>query len=269
MSARPGAVLGRALIFSVALTLAFTAFTYVLPQIQGEAPKDEAVKLEGMTMEAFVALGREVYFGKGSCNLCHNALDRAPDIERLDMVKTSAERLADPRYQGQAKDAEGYLRESLLQPDAFVVGGYGKVGSNDTISPMPAVDKPPSQLKPAEVDAVIAYMQAKDGHPVTVPLPSAAPTTEAAPAGPAQTAEEALVRHGCQACHSVLGVKSEVGPSLEGVGARLSADEIRQAIVDPDAVIAAGYSAGVMPTDYAQRLTVAELELLVRFLAEQ
>jgi hypothetical protein len=61
-----------------------------------------------------------------------------------------------------------------------------------------------------------------------------------------------------------------VGPPFDGIGARLSPDEIRAAILDPAATVSPGYEqfAGVMPPNFGSRLTAAQLEALVRFLAE-
>lgn len=258
--------------FSVALILIFASVTYVLPQMKGEAPEEKEVDVGALTMDSFVAMGENLYQGKGTCALCHNKLGRAPDLLAFDVAKVSLERISDSRYQGKAKDAEGYLRESMLQPSAYVVKGFGKKGSNDSESPMPAVDQAPIQLSEAEISAIIAYLQKKDGNPVTVALPAAAPpaqkkdeSAEAKPA-PAKSPEEALAKFGCAACHSVLKTESAVGPSLKNVGKRLKIDQIRTSIVDPKAEIAKGYPP-IMPEFPA--MTVSELEMIVRFLANQ
>ncbi|HSG76649.1 MAG TPA: c-type cytochrome [Burkholderiales bacterium] len=261
----------RPLLFSFALILAFASVTYVLPQMRGEAPEEKEVKLGELTVDGYAALGEELYAGKGTCTLCHNQLGRAPDMLAYDAVKVAAERIADPRYKGKAKEAESYLRESMVEPSAYVVKGFGKKGTDDTESPMPAVHQPPIQLSDVEIGAIIAYLQKKDGHPVTVALPKEAPAAEkkaataAAPA-PAQTAEAAIAKFGCAACHSVLGTQSPLGPSLADVGKRLSVEQIRTSIVDPKAVIAQGFPP-IMPE--FPNMTLTELDLLVRFLAQQ
>ena len=266
-------VLLKVLVFSLSLALVFTLVANTLPQVEGEAPQETEIELGALTMESFIALGDATFSGKGTCTLCHNNLGRAPDILALNMVETAAERLKDPRYAGEAKDTEAYLRESLVAPDAYVVSGFGKKGTNDTESPMPAVDKAPIQLSPVETDAVIAFMQAKDGNEVTVALPSEAPAPEApAPAvaeasAPAKTVEAVVAKYGCAACHSMMGTESPVGPELNTVGARLAPEAIRRGIIDPDAEVAEGYAAGMMPADFADRMIAAELEMLVQFLA--
>lgn len=265
-------VLIRILGFSVALILLFASVTYVLPQARGDAPDDREIAVGELTIDGLVALGEKLYAGKGTCTLCHNALGRAPDLLSYDVVKVSLERTADPRYQGKAKDAAGYLRESLIQPSTYVVAGFGKKGSNDSESPMPAIDQPPTQLSEVEITALIAYLQKKDGNPVTVELPkdagaaAAQSKDEAAKPAVAQSAEEAIAKFGCAACHSILKTDSPIGPSLKDVGKRLKIEQIRTSIVDPKAEIAKGFPP-IMPDFPA--MTITELELIVRFLATQ
>lgn len=270
-------VIVKVLGFSLALTFGFTLVANLLPQVEGEAPVEITLEPGTFTEESFVALGEELFKGKGTCTLCHNNMGRAPDIPVMNMVETAKKRLADSRrYQGEAKDAESYLRESMLQPSLYVVKGYGKKGTNDTQSPMPNVNKAPIQLSEIEIDAVIAYMQAKGGNPVTVALPTAkaappppkAQTAQAAAPAIAQNAEAAMTQFGCAACHSILESESSIGPDLRTVGKRLSAKEIRQSIIEPNAVIAEGYSP-MMPGDFAEKMRVKELEMIVQFLAEQ
>lgn len=260
----------RTLVFSVALILLFAGVTYVLPQSRGDAPDEQEVAVGTLTMEGLVAMGEKLYAGKGTCTLCHNKLGRAPDLLAYDVVKVALERTADARYQGKAKDAEAYLRESMLQPSAYVVAGFGKKGTGDSESPMPAADQAPIQLSEVEINSIIAFLQKKDGHPVTVALPKEASAVkdDAAAAKPAvaQSAEEAIAKFGCAACHSIQKTQSTIGPNLNDVGKRMKADQIRTSIVDPKAEIAKGFPP-IMP-DFPN-MTVSELELIVRFLSQQ
>lgn len=270
--------LGKVLGFSLALVFVFTLVAHLLPQVEGEAPSTGAVQVDALTMDSFTALGEEIFKGKGTCTLCHNNMGRAPDLLALNVVESAVSRLRDPRYQGSATDAESYLRESMVNPSAYVVKGYGQKGSDDTKSPMTPADKAPIQLSELEINAVIAFLQAKNGHEVTVALPSAAaaPTASANPTpadagakpAPVKTAQEALVKFGCPACHTVLGTQSPVGPDLTKVGRRLTPELIRQSIIDPGAVIAEGFPP-IMPADFTERMIVKELELIVQFLAQQ
>ena len=199
----------RVMAFSVLVLLAYTLFANILPQVQSNPPEDEAPVITGeMDMAAMVAWGDKLFSGKGTCTLCHNNLGRAPDLLVMDLAAAFAERLADARYEGTAKGRNGpeaveaYLRESFVDPSAFVVAGFGKKGTNDTISPMPRVDGPPITLSEVEMNAVIAFLQDKAGMEPTVPLPTAdegaaEDEEDEDDEGPAETAEAALEKFGC------------------------------------------------------------------------
>ncbi len=266
-------ILLKVLLFCIGLTLVFTLVANLLPQVEGEAPVDKEIDLSALTPESFAALGEALFAGKGTCTLCHKPppLGRAPDIQGENMVEMAEHALADERYKGTATNAEEFIRESLLNPSIYVVKDWGVAGSNDTISPMPKVDAAPIELTEVEIDAVIAYLQHKDGNDITVELPTEAPVaveaTSSAGGGvpaPAATAEEAIKKYGCQACHSMLGATSPVGPSLEDVS-HLNAEQIRQSILDPAAVLTEGFT-DMMPKDFAERMTVKELSMIMDLL---
>jgi cytochrome c oxidase subunit 2 len=82
--------------------------------------------------------------------------------------------------------------------------------------------------------------------------------------------EAAFNEAGCAGCHALeaAGSTAEVGPELDRFLADASEDEIRQAIVAPNEDVAEGYQPNVMPQDYEQRLSDAELDALVAYLAE-
>jgi mono/diheme cytochrome c family protein len=183
----------------------------------------------------------------------------------------SVERLQDPRYKGAAKTVEEYLYESLTKPSAFVVSGFGKSGSNDTESPMPDVTGGGVGLNEAELAAVIAYLQDSGGAEVTVTIPAMrAPGAEVPAADEAaslKTAEEVIAKYACGTCHTVAGRTSEIGPNLSKIGTTRNKDYLRQAILDPDAVIAKGFTGGMMPGIYGVEMKAKELEMLVIYLA--
>lgn len=263
----------RVLLFSLALTLLFTLAAHLLPQVEGERPSEALTDWQGMTPDEFAALGEKIFTGKGTCTLCHNNLGRAPDLLASNMDATSSARLSDPHYSGKASDMETYLRESMLHPSAYVVAGFGKKGTGDTVSPMPPVDQPPAQLNPDEVNAVIAFFQTRSGQAVTVALPGTNPEPEDEPgAAPAQqviaatSGEEVLQKYACIACHKILDSEATIGPDLTRVASRSGADEIRESIVDPGKQIAQGYPP-MMPVDFADRMTAREMELLVAYLS--
>jgi mono/diheme cytochrome c family protein len=101
---------------------------------------------------------------------------------------------------------------------------------------------------------------------------AATPPNEAKEAG-AQTEGGAQVfaSNGCGSCHTFKAANSTgtTGPDLNEY---LAPDDdkagIEEMIVDPNAEIAEGYSANVMPKSYGQTIPKKELEQLVQFLIE-
>ena len=161
----------------------------------------------------------------------------------------------------------------MIQPSRYVVAGFGTKGSNDTESPMPAIDKPPAQLSDLAIDAIIAFLQHKDGNPVTVALPSETAQQDnevAVPSNPttvpafAQSAEEAMLKFGCAACHAIGDSQATLGPDLRDIAARQSIEQIRESIANPSAIVGDGFLV-LMPA--FPHMTIGELELLVQFLA--
>ena len=109
------------------------------------------------------------------------------------------------------------------------------------------------------------------GAEVTVAIPAmpaaGAEAPAAAEAAPLKTPEEIIAKYTCGACHIVAGQTGALGPSLAKIGATKSKEYLRQAILDPDAVIPKGFTAGMMPTTYGEQLKAKELEMLVNYLA--
>lgn len=262
--------------FSLLVIGGFSAYSnFGIPKIIPEPPPvEEKLELGAMTMDQFIALGSKIYNGKGTCTLCHNAMGRAPMLDKIGMV--AAENLKSPNYKGAAKTVEEYLHESLVKPSAFVTTGFGKAGSNDTESPMPDVSGGGIGLSEAEIAAVIAYLQDTSGSEVTVTIP-AVPAAGAETATAEQTAllktpEEIIAKHTCGVCHVfaghvVAGKAGTLGPSLARIGAKKRREYLRQSILDPDAVIPKGYAPGMMPKTYGEQLKAQELEMLVNYLA--
>ncbi len=75
---------------------------------------------------------------------------------------------------------------------------------------------------------------------------------------------------GCGGCHAFTPAASKgaVGPSLDETLKDKDAAYIEESIANPDAEIAAGYQAGVMPKDYASQLSAKQLADLVAFLQQ-
>jgi cytochrome c oxidase subunit 2 len=74
----------------------------------------------------------------------------------------------------------------------------------------------------------------------------------------------------CGSCHTLAdaGTNGTTGPDLDKVLKGRSAAFIKQSIEQPDADIAKGYTAGIMPQTYAQSLKPAQVDALVKYLQE-
>lgn len=241
-----------------------------IPQIEpAPPPVEEAVDLGAMDIGQFVALGEKIYNGKGTCTLCHNSLGRAPMLDQA--AAGAVERLADARYGGQATTAEEYLRESLTDPSAFVVAGFGKAGTGDSESPMPVITGGSIKLSPVEVTAVVAYLQDWGGTEVSVAIPQAAAEAEteatAEPRPPFTELGDLIAEFACDGCHVVAGAGGDLGPDLSAIGAMRDRDYLRRAILTPNADIAEGFDPDLMPADLGEQMYAVELELLVDYLA--
>jgi mono/diheme cytochrome c family protein len=93
-------------------------------------------------------------------------------------------------------------------------------------------------------------------------------TTAEEPAGSAEAGRAVFVDQGCGNCHTFepAGSSGTVGPNLDEVLAGKDAAFIRESIVEPNAEVASGYSAGIMPQNYGDQLSQQQLDDLVAFL---
>ena len=109
-------------------------------------------------------------------------------------------------------------------------------------------------------------------------------TAGAAPAHPGMTGMQGMggqmgmargkgvfLSAGCGACHTLAaaGTKATGGPNLDTALKGRGSAFVRESILNPNASIAAGYRAGVMPTTYRSQLTSRQVADLVAFLLKQ
>ena len=80
-----------------------------------------------------------------------------------------------------------------------------------------------------------------------------------------------FVETGCGSCHRLAeaGTSGTTGPDLDETLDGRSEEFVRTSIVDPDAVVADGFSPDVMPSDYGDRLSNRDLEALVEYLGDR
>lgn len=268
----------KVMIFAILLIIIITAYSnFGIPGIQPEAPPvHESIDLSNMNMPSFIILGEQLYKGKGTCSLCHNATGgRAPMLEQLAEVTQS--RIENDNYNGQAANFEEYLYESLVEPSAHVVSGFGKVGHPDE-SPMPSVRAGSIGLSEPEILAVIAYLQDLNGVEITIEIPGDAPqsaqieeppnsTVSSAKSRPRyQSADEIIAALDCGACHTLGVFQSQIGPDLSQIGGLRNKEHLRKSILYPNADITEGY-VPMMPPAYGDQLYASELELLVDYMS--
>jgi cytochrome c oxidase subunit 2 len=93
---------------------------------------------------------------------------------------------------------------------------------------------------------------------------------EEAGGGAAPDGKAVFTEAGWGGCHTPAdaGTTGGTGPNLDEVLADKDEAFIRESIVDPSAFIAPGYSDGLMPPNFGETLQPAELDALVKYLAE-
>ena len=256
----------------LALTLGVLAFytmiANVIPQLQSEVP--ETLDLTGnASPEALAAAGEKIYNGAGGCTACHGLGTRAPNLLTDHAGQGTIGARCGTREGG--ADCKAYLYESLTEPSKFIVSGFE-----------PIMTDMRRQLSNDQIWATVAFLQSQGGDVTvsaedikkTAPAPAAGGGS-AAPGGVAITSTmDPVALHtekGCIGCHQLDGKGGAVGPSFDHIGARLTADKIRRAILLPNADTAKGFErfAGTMPQTFGQMLSAAQLEALVQFLASR
>jgi mono/diheme cytochrome c family protein len=268
-------------LFSLEATIAYTIVGNLVPQIESR-PQAELQLSAYATPEQLVKAGEQIFYGKGTCALCHSV--EASEAARCPMLGAgelgpamgarAEERVKGAGYKGNAKNGVEYLIESTTNPGAYLVDGFPPI--------MPVINKPPIGLNNDELAAVAAFLQSVQGGQVTVtPKLVAAFTGTEGPAQPGTAAaqpvvatatnrppEQLIAELACIACHKFDEPGPLVGPSLWDIGARQDETYIRQSILDPNAVTAEGFPPMLMPPDLAEKMSGAEYERLVQWLKE-
>lgn len=242
----------------------YTLLANAIPQVESEVPEELSFTGE-VSAEELIDAGEELYAGAGGCTACHGLGTRAPNLLTAQGSDGPIGARCADRVPGE--DCKTYIHRSMVDPNAHVVEGFQPI--------MPDMSR---TLSDAQIWSMVAYLQSQGGEVTVTSSDLAASSADTAPAareagGPSATTDpETLIRElQCIACHKLGAEGQEVGPPFDGIGARLSRDEIRGAILDPAATVSPGYEqfAGVMPPNFGSRLTAAQLEALIGFLAER
>jgi mono/diheme cytochrome c family protein len=226
----------------------------------------------GTSPEELVAAGDQIFHQ--ICTACHGLGTRAPNLltdhAGKGPIGTRCMAALGPR-------CKEYLHRSLVAPGDSVVPGFQNI-----MPPMTA------QLGPQQIWAVVAFLQSQGGEVTVTPqdiesaatgsVATAGATAPASPAGSTPAAatrsettdpRQLLAENACLGCHAIDGAGPRIGPPFDGIGARLTPDRIRRAILFPNADTAKGFEqfAGMMPQNFGTKLSAAQLEAIVQFLA--
>src|SRR5919109_3711056 len=110
-------------IFSLEATIAYTIIGSLVPQIESR-PQAELQLSSDATPEQLVKAGQQIFYGKGTCALCHSV--EPSEAARCPMLGAgplgpaigarAEERVKEAGYKGHAKDGIEYLIESMTDP---------------------------------------------------------------------------------------------------------------------------------------------------------
>jgi mono/diheme cytochrome c family protein len=189
-----------------------------------------------------IAHGRELFTTK--CGVCHTLAQAAtsgvlgPNLD---------DAFAAAREAGgfDAATVEGIVKAQVDSP---------RPNAGDEMTYMP-----PHIVEGSDLDDVAAYLGKYAG------VAGAKPPEVAGGPG-----AEVFANSGCGSCHTLAAANSggTTGPDLDEVLPGQQEAEIEESIVDPEAKIAQGYPAGVMPQEFGEKLSEEELKELVKFLSE-
>jgi mono/diheme cytochrome c family protein len=194
------------------------------------------------TTNADIARGRVLFETK--CGVCH-ALAQAGTTATIGPDLDDAFAAARASGGFDAATIEGIVKPQVENPRP----------SNGN----PAASMPANIIEGQDLDDVAAYLGKYAG------VPGAAPPEVEGGAG-----AQVFANNGCGGCHTLAAANSggTTGPDLDEVLPGQQEAEIEESIVAPDAKIAQGYPANVMPSTFKESLQPEELKQLVEYLAE-
>jgi mono/diheme cytochrome c family protein len=180
------------------------------------------------------------------CGSCH-ALTRAGTQGQTGPNLDDAFRAA--LAKGMNRDTvEGIVHKQILHPRANSVMPAGLVEGQDA----------------DDVAAYVAFAAQRPGE-------DQGALAQAGLAG-ATTGEQIFTAAGCAGCHELAkaGANGTIGPSLDDLKSSGDIkgnpeDYVKQSLLDPDAVVAQGFQAGVMPS-FEGKLTDKQIQALVDYL---
>jgi cytochrome c551/c552 len=127
-------------------------------------------------------------------------------------------------------------------------------------------DEEPHGERAAETGTTTEPGSTESAPAETTPTETAPGTAQGNPAA----GKTLFTSEGCGGCHAfaAAGTNATVGPDLDEALQGKDAAFVRASIVDPNAEVAQGYSQGIMPGDYDQKLSEKQIADLVAFLSQ-
>jgi cytochrome c2 len=264
------------LCLTVLVSLFYTGVGQILPQLENHPPPEIAAGSD-IGSEQLAQAGASVF--EANCVQCHKLGQAARGPDLASVGSTAGARAAErAKASGQAYTELDYLVESLCKPGEYLVSGFGNI--------MPPQGK---ALTGGQILAVAAFLQnlggdasvtGKDTKPLERfacgSIGAAGGAAVAAASEPVGAPDKVMQNFGCTTCHAIDTDERKLGPTLKGAGKRLAKGEIYEAILVPDAKVAAGtppYPAGLMTqtlngNGFYQRMTPKDYQALVDYLAK-
>ncbi|MFQ5990372.1 MAG: c-type cytochrome [Candidatus Methylomirabilales bacterium] len=251
-------VLPKVSLFALAVIGVYTYYANSIPQIESRPPEELTLESGQVSPQELRKAGEKIFYGKGTCAVCHaigQKGQRAPDLQGVGAR-------AGGRQPG--IEAKAYLIQSLMEPGAYIVEGYGNI--------MPQIHKPPIGLNRSELWAVVAFLQSLGGTSDVKfeDIPAIGPTEAAEPAAPKGNPENGRAifvgKGACIACHKVAGLGGPVGPDLTAIGAVQTVEYLEESILEPNAKVVPGFQPDLMPKDVGDKLSVREFNDLIAYL---
>lgn len=252
------------------VTVALTCLAWTLlfnsgfvPQLTGLPPVRIALG-EATSVDELVEAGAAVY--EAECSQCHlvGMAGRGPDLAGVGAL--AVERAG---ARGSEGGGAGYLLDALCRPADWLVPGFANI-------------MPPQQrrLEGGQLLATVAFLQSLgseptvDGSEVALIEAHCGADAGAVSTEPVGGPTDVIVTFGCLACHDMAGDLRGLGPGLGGVGARLSPEQIRESLLDPDATVTQvepPWVPGLMRATlegngFYVRMTEQDLDALVEYL---
>ena len=193
----------------------------------------------GVAQSGSVERGRQLFTSK--CATCHSLKDAGSTAQI-----------------GPDLDA-AFAQARAAGMDADTIAGVVKaqVDNPRPSTSNPSVSMPAHLVTGDDLDDVASYIAGVAGAPgITGPQ---LPNDPGAPV---------FASNGCSGCHilKAAGASGTTGPDLDMVIPGMSAAEVKQSIVDPNAKLAKGYPSGVMPQNFGTVISSQDLNALVKFL---